>query len=267
MLTALAMTAALAYGPAQTDLKVTNTRTTQGVLGPTRKDDKEPKLLIGDILYLSFDIEGLKVAEDGKIEYSVGMELTNSTGKVLYREEPQPLSIINSLGGSKVPGFVAAQTGTDLSAGKYTLTAIVTDRATKKEVKEKKDFEVLPTQFGLIRVDLSYDEKGALPAPPICVAGQRVQVNFFTTGFERDGKTKQPNLSFKMRVLENGKAVLGKDAAGSITFAPEAYKAIPANFFIYMNRSGKFVVELEALDEVTKKTAKHSFDLTVMDVK
>src|SRR5262245_64656911 len=129
MWTALAMTAVLTSAPGQVgDLTLSNVRPTMGILGGPRKDGDSPKLLPGDAFFISFDIDGLKVAEDGKVQYSVGMEWTNKDGKVVYREEPQSLEIINSLGGSKVPAFVAAQTFPDTPPGEYALKASVKDR-------------------------------------------------------------------------------------------------------------------------------------------
>ena len=97
--------------------------------------------------------------------------------------------------------------------------------------------------------------------------GQRLIVNFFVAGFERDNKNKQPHITFKLRVLENGKPVLGKDAGGEVKNIPDNYKMIPANFFLYLNRSGKFTVELEATDEIAKKKTSQTLDLAVQELK
>src|SRR5262249_39692767 len=144
MWTAIVMTAALASAPQQAGgLSVSNVRRTMGLLGAPHKDGDNPKLVPGDAFFVTFDIENLKVAEDGKVQYSIGMEWTNKEGKVLYAEEAQPLEIINSLGGTRVPGFVAAQTFPETPPGEYTLTAIITDRAANKEIKFSRKFEVV----------------------------------------------------------------------------------------------------------------------------
>lgn len=266
MWSALALTTALTCAAVQDgDLKLTNIRPTMGVLGPPRKDADNPRLLIGDAIFLSFDIEGLKVGPDGVVKYSIGMELRNDKDKLLYREEPQALEAINSLGGDRVPAFVATQTGTDTVPGFYTLKAIVKDLAAGKQKEHVAKFEVVPATFGLVRMHLSYDEKGALPAPPICVAGQRLTLHFFATGFERTNK--QPNISLKMRISQDGKSVLEKDPTGTIKDAPETHKMIYAYFPIFLNRGGKYTVEIEGTDEVSKKTTKQSFDITVYELK
>jgi len=42
---------------------------------------------------------------------------------------------------------------------------------------------------------------------------------------------------------------------------------VPANFAVPLNRPGKFTVELQALDRVSKKTAKLSIPLVVAEQK
>jgi hypothetical protein len=269
MWTALVMTAALSYAPQQAeDLTLTNVRPTTGIFSPARKDADNPKVIPGDVLFYCFDIENLKVAEDGKVKYSVGMEWKNKQGKTLFKAEPQPLDAINSLGGTRAPGFIAAPTTPDTPVGEYTVTATVKDRTSNKEATFTKKFEVVPTAFALVRLVLSIDEAGNLPTPPLAVPGQRLVVNFHVTGFEREKTSKSPNITFKLRVLENGiKPVLGKDAGGSIKDVPENYKMVQANFQLQLNRAGKFTAELEATDEVSKKKSSQTIDILVQELK
>jgi hypothetical protein len=142
----------------------------------------------------------------------------------------------------------------------------VKDLVTKKEATFTKTFEVVPSSFGLVRMALSIDDAGRLPAPPLCVPGQRLFVNFYVTGFDRDKTSKEPHITFKMRVKEKGTAVLGKDSGGAIKDAPEKYKMIQANFQLQLNRPGQFSVELEATDEVAKKSVSYSFNVVVQEL-
>lgn len=266
MLATLAMTAALSFVPQQgAELAVTNERMTYGYLGATRKGDAA-KLLAGDALFVSFDIQNLKVGEAGLVQYEIGMKVTDDKDKLLFSRDPQKQEAYNSLGGNSIPGFAATDIGTDTPPGQYTLTVTVTDRAAKATKELVKKFEVLPPAFGLVRLSMSYDKEGRVPAPPIAVPGQLMLVNCFATGFGRDAK-KLPNLTVKMRITENGKPTLDKDVVGIVKEAPENFKLIPLSFFLYLNRPGKFTVELTATDELTKKEAKQSFDVTVVDAK
>src|SRR5690242_18705476 len=96
----MALAAALAAAPHQAgDLKLTNVRATYGYLGAERKENK---YVPGDICYITFDIENLDVREDGKVRYSMKMELLNPKGKVEFGKEPQELEATNSLGGNRM---------------------------------------------------------------------------------------------------------------------------------------------------------------------
>ncbi len=108
MWTALAITAALSSAAAQTgDFALSNVRPTLGLFGPPRKDADAPKVPAGDVLFFSFDIDNLKVLEDGRVRYGVGMVWTDKEGKVVYSEEPLPLEMIPVLGGARVPALSA----------------------------------------------------------------------------------------------------------------------------------------------------------------
>jgi hypothetical protein len=268
MWTTLAMTAALAFAPAQQgELTLTNIRPTHGLLGPTRKDADDLKLLAGEVIVLSFDIEGLKVAADGEVEYSVAMEVTsNKDNKTLFKKEPEELKAYNILGTSRQPAFASVEIGTDTPPGEYTLTATVSDRAGKTSKKLTKKFEVLPRALGLVRLQLTYPPNGPF-APPVGVPGQTLLVNFGGIGFARDQKSKQPNVVASMRVLENGKPTLEKESSGAVNKLAEEQSVMPLTFVLPLNRSGKFTVELKILDKNTDKTVTQSFDLTVHDMK
>ncbi len=267
MWTTLAMTA-LACAPQQTgELTLTNARPTHGFLGSVRKDADAPKLLPGDAFFISFDIENLKVGEDGRVLYSIGMELTDKNNKVLYKQEPQDQVAYNSLGGSRHPALVATEVGTDTPPGEYTLTGTVTDRAAKVTKKLSRKFEVLPRGFGVVRLGLRFDDKGNVPAPPVGVPGQVMYVNFFAAGFERDPKTKQPKVKASMRVLQDGKPTLEKEVSGVVEQLSADLPFIPMTFVLNLNRSGKFTIELKVTDELGKKTATESFDLNVVEAK
>src|SRR5437667_11929887 len=96
MLATLAMTAALSFAPQQSgELALTNERMTYGYLGATRKGDAAAKLLPGDALFVSFDIENLKVGEAGLVQYSIGMKVTDEKGALLFGRDPQDQEAYN----------------------------------------------------------------------------------------------------------------------------------------------------------------------------
>jgi hypothetical protein len=266
----LAMTAALSFAPQQGKaVSFSNARFTYGILGGTRKDTNSPKFLPGDLVVLSFDMEGLKMGEDGRVLYALGTEVRDKNDKLLFRQEQQELESYYPQGGNRFPAFALTELGTDVQPGEYSITAIVSDRAEKGSQAKRltKKFDVLAAQFGIVSPVLTFHERG-LPAPPLLVPGQRVMVNYGVTGFQRDPKTKQPYVIGSMRILdENKKPTLEKEIRGDVKQYPENSKVIPISFHLLLNRPGKFTIEMKAKDEVAGKSATQTFDIEVVEPK
>jgi hypothetical protein len=269
----LALTAALGSAPAQTaPLTLDNVRETYGILGQRRPD---AKLLPGDVYVVAFDIKNLQVKDDGKVVYSMGMELIDKDKKTQFKKEPKELEAINSLGGSRIPSFALSVIGTDTAPGEYTLIVTVKDHAANKTQTLTRKFEVLKPQFGFVRVGITYDG-GAVPAPTVAVPGQTYWVNFGLVGFEltkdKDPAKQHPNVSVEMRILdlETGKPTLAKSSTGNVTeLSDQQYKTfLPfLPFPINLNRNGKFKIELKATDNLSKKTVVQELEFTVLEVK
>jgi hypothetical protein len=261
MWAALALTTVLNVAPAQLELK--NVRTTYGILGQERKDDE---FLPGDVVVVAFDVEGLKVKPDGRVQYAMGMELTKKgKNKPEFKHEPDDREAMNSLGGSTLPMFVNSVIGTDTAPGEYVLKVTVRDRQVKGSEKVlEKAFKVKKPDLGFVRVRfLSF--RGD-PVPPIAVAGQRIDLNFMLVGIE-SGKDKLPHVSFEMQVLDSaGKSVLEKPFKGDLrddvtkTLGQMTFVPIP----LELNRPGKFKVMLKATDNISKKKTELALDLDVL---
>jgi hypothetical protein len=261
MWTTLALVTALSQAPGQTEaLNLSKQHLTQGVLGAARASDQ---LLPGDWLYIAFDIENVKVEKDGKVRYSMGMDVVDGAGKTWFREEPRDLVAYNSLGGRSLPAIARVEVGLDMPPGQYTVRVQVTDLATKAKKTLQQPFTVLPKRFGLVRLQLTTDHDGLFPVPPLGVPGQPVVVNFAVVGFERDRVKKQPNVTVEMRVESEKNAPTFTGEFNQDVNVP----AVPMQFLLNLNRPGKFTVKLRATDQITKKTEELSFPLTVMELK
>ena len=267
MLGTLVLAASLSLAPHQGgQLKLTNPHATYGFLGPTRPDDK---VLPGDFYFVAFDIEGLDVRDDGTVQYSMGMELLNSKGESQFKKDPQDLESNNSLGGTKMPGVMTAEIGTDTAAGKYTMKVTVTDRRAKKTETLTRDFDVLPKDFGLVRLQLTAVSNNPEPVPNVAVVGQSVLLNCFALNFARDKSTDQPNVAVQITILdEAGKPTLAKPFSDVSKDVPKNMIAIPISLPLHLNRAGKYTVVVEATDKLGKKDpAKLSIPLTVVEQK
>jgi len=276
MWTTLALMSAMNWTPAQAgQLELKNVRVTYGILGQERKDTT---YLPGDLVVLAFDIEGLKVADDGQVKYSMSMELLDSKGKSLFKKDPQDTIAVNTLGKARLPAFALTEVGTDTAPGKYTMNVVVTDVAAKPKasVELKRDFEVKAAQFGIVRPGFMYigsnDKQigGAQIAPPVGVPGQSLLFNFAVVGFDLKGDKMQPNVSVKMEVKdESGEAVLKtpfKGVAKEIDEEAKKLRVIPFQLPMQLNRSGKFKVVVTATDEHTGKSTSQTLELKVVEV-
>lgn len=279
MLTALAMAAVLGGAPAQPgDLKLTNVRTTVGELGPTRPPGA---LLPGDVLFIAFDVEGLTIGADGGAQYSMLMEVTNSSGvrilpdpKLEPNPKPSELREFVPLRGNKMPARAFITVGLDQPAGTYDCKLTISDLKSKATATLNQKFEVAKKEFGIVAVHTSYDARGELSAPNTGQVGQTVYVQFSIASFERDPKTKQPDVKMEFQIYDDkGTPTLGAapkyeplvhiQDAKSAQQVKEGDGAFALQFPLFMNRPGKFTVEMKATDQVSKKTFTYKLPVTV----
>jgi len=281
MWTTLALLSALSGAPAQgAQLELKNPRFTYGILGQERKDST---FLPGDMVVLSFDIEGLKTKDDGTAQYSMGMKLfSHKKNKNVFEKDPQELTVVNSLGGSHQPAFALTNLFSDTEPGDYTIRVDVKDilaNTTAKSLERK--FTVNKVEFGIVRpglvyLDLNENQVGASPvfAPPLVVPGQNLMLHFTTVGFTEAGEKNEPKVSVQVEIQdESGKAVVKNPKSGKATAYPDEnarkLKFLPFQVPVQVNRSGKFKIIITAKDENSsgKSVTFPPLDLTVVDVK
>ena len=264
MLTSTALIAAMAFAPGQGGLTLSNARVTFGELGSTRPD---VKFLPNDIFFISFDIDGIKIDENGRVRYSMAMEVVDKDNKVIFKQQPIDREDFVPLGGSKLPARAFVTLMPDQTDGAYTCRVTVTDRSTKASQTIEQKFEVLKKDFGIVVVYTSADGKGEIPTPQIGAAGQLIFVHFAVCGFSRDAKTKQPNVTVEMVVLaRDGGATLPKPSTFTVDReVAQTDTVIPLRSALPLNRAGDFTVELKAVDNVSKgKPVKVSFPIRVV---
>lgn len=269
MLTTMAVTLALATLPGQTtgNLKLTNIRLTVGELGPTRDSSK---LLPGDVLFIAYDIDGLTIDERGIARYSMAMEVTDAAGKLIFRQDPRESEDFVPLRGNRLPARAYITVGLDQPPGSYNCKLTVTDPKTKASSSITVKFDVVKKDFGIVAVFTSHDAEAKLSAPTTGFVGQTIYINFSIASFERSPKTNQPDVEIQFQVYdEKGTPILDKplkqvqDAMSPILVKP-ADGAFALQFPLFMNRPGKFVVELTAEDRVAKKRSSYKLPVTVL---
>ena len=262
MLTSVALFAALTMTPGQgAGITLSNPRITYGELGANRPDNK---LLPGDIFFLSFDIDGIKVSDAGRVKYSMAMEVTDAAGKSVFSQPAVERDDFMPLGGTKLPARAFVFIGPQQPTGTYNCKVTVTDQSNKEAPVSKsidQKFEVLTKGFGIVQLYAAADQDGKIPAPLVGVAGQALFVHFAVTEFGRDPGSKQPNMTIEMVVYDKDRQpTLAKptvkqvpdEADGKVD---EKATGVPMRFLVPLNREGGFLIQLKATDNVTKKTS------------
>ena len=132
----------LLLAPAQgtgTGLQLSNVRNTYGELGGTRPDGK---FLPGDVVFIGFDIDGITVDDQGRVQYRMAMEVIDKNNKPIFKQDPSDKVDFVPLGGKKLPARAFVTIGLDQEPGMYTLKLVVTDTASKATQTLSKPFEV-----------------------------------------------------------------------------------------------------------------------------
>lgn len=258
--------AASALLPAQGgQISLANVRATHGILGPTRADSK---VMPGDSVFICFDIEGVKSDADGNVHYSMGTEVSDRSGKVLFKQDPRDQKVPVSLGGERVSAYARVDVGLEQPAGEYTVKVKVSEHAGGKAESLSKTFEVLPRGFALVRLAVTHDSEGVLPVVA-AGHGQGVWLQFGVVGFTRPAAGKGPDVALEMQVADaDGKPTLARPVSAVLN-QPLADTAalLPVRLPLSLNRPGKFTVEVTATDRASGKTAKLSFPLVVVESK
>jgi hypothetical protein len=216
---------------------------------------------------LCFDIEGISVDDDGKVRYSTVLEVNDASGKVLFKQAPQKSEAKMSLGGNRVPAYAQISVGLNTPPGDYGCKITVKDLISGKEKSITRSAKVAAKDFALVRTAVSVDLDGQYPVI-VYASGQGIWVSCSAVGFERDRTSKQPNVQFEIRVLdERGEPIHRKPTINSVNKdVLEQASAVPMAFPLSLNRPGKFTVELLANDQISGKKAKTSFPITVQSV-
>jgi hypothetical protein len=257
--------AALALAPAQPSggLELKNVRLTVGELGPTRPNSK---LLPGDLLFIGYDIDGLTIGPDGVAKYTMAMEVLDAAGKPIFKQDPRELMDFVPLRGNRIPARAFVTIGLDQEPGAYSCRITVTDPARKASNSLTVKFEVLKRDFGVVAVYTTHDEQGAISAPATGLVGQTIFIQFSVANFQRDPKTKQPNVEFEFNVLdEKGQPTLGQAGKHAQSAGvPEDKGAFAMRFPLFMSRPGKFTFTVKATDKVANKTATYELPVTIL---
>jgi len=242
-------------------LEISNVLPRYGPYGATRPN---LKCLPKDVIIITYDLAGLTVDKSGKAKYTTLLEILNDKQKVIFSNETTPEPKLQ-LGGGKMPGELNVQVGAKQAKGNYTIRITVTDLLDKNKANAGKTFsypyEVLPDTFGL----------AAVRAPAFGVVGTRYAPEFALANWTLD-KKNQPKGEVSIRVLDAKGAevdfVKHSLPAYLLDLPPidlTEVNAVPFSHLIYLNRPGRFTVEISAEDKLGNTKVQMSYPFTVID--
>ncbi|MCI0376713.1 MAG: hypothetical protein L0215_03830 [Gemmataceae bacterium] len=247
----------LAVGQASA-LEFKNIRPCYGSLGATRTD---VKCLPGDVLYMTYDIEGLALdPKTGRANYITTLELLDKA-KTSTNKWDTPNNAAPHLGGTRMPGDLHLILPRNQAPGKYFIKLTVQDRLAKESKSFLYEFEVVASTFGFIGIS----------AQAVGFPGQPYSAQFAIVDMSLDAK-KVPNVDIMMRVLDSKQkpvappifSNLPKDLPEEIDLTKGNF--VPMQFPIYLNRTGSFFIEIMARDKIANKTIELRYPLTVLDL-
>ncbi|MSR31691.1 MAG: hypothetical protein EXR99_09320 [Gemmataceae bacterium] len=246
----IALAACLAIFQPPPAMEFLNVRTPLGLYGANRPDPR--RFLPGDNFILAFDLSGLKITDPGRALFSLEGELFDSTGKSVFKAAPKETESFSPLGGNRVPAYAAVNINPNYPPGKYLYKLTATDLLEKKSATLSYPLEIMAKSLGFILWHMTYEDN--FPAPPMAVPGQVLILRYCVIGFETDPKTRKPNLSFSMRILdEAGQPTLAKPFIGEAKDISEEFKDIlPITFPIRPNKPGKYKIEVTLVDNLTR---------------
>ncbi len=258
------LTCLLAMLPEQSGkISIENPRLLYGVPGLPRASNK---FAHGDNFYLAFDIKGVKSDAEGKVSYSLLTEVMVD-GRLEFKHESKDIDAIDSLGGNVLPGFSQLNIGLDQPDGKYTVKVTATEKKTKATASVVQEFILSKAELGIVRIRTTADRDEKV-ATAIFSTGEDLWLNLSIVGFARD-KAKQPNLKISMEILDSdGKPTVQKPPVAEISKGvAEDLDLLPLQFYVSLNRAGKFTIKLKVMDQVSGKSSSLELPLEVTQVK
>jgi hypothetical protein len=217
------------------------------------------KIMGPDFIFITYEVDGLKPhSKTGKLSFTSTLELIDAAGKQLFSKET-PSEILPQLGSAQVPGEVNIEIPPSQKPGKYKIKMTVYDKEGKDSKAFEYPFDVLDPAFGMVGVQ----------APSFGLIGTYHTTRFGLVNMKLDDK-KLCKVDLLMRVLDDTGKELSKIESKFPRDLPpdiELDKAnlLPCDYPIYLNRVGRFTIEVSAKDVAGGGTLSLSYPFRVID--
>jgi hypothetical protein len=239
--------------PAWAELEIRDITPTYGPLGPARPSLAVPA---GDELFFRYTITGVRADAAGRADGELRVQVTGPGGQGVL-DDNRPINGLLALGGQTLPGTASVTFGLDTPAGDYTVTVTFRDKLGAASASFTRKVTCTEPAFALVRLRLSHDEAGAIPAAG-GLMGQTLHVHCKAVGFDRAKAKVRVVIALQTADAEGRplmprpiRAQLATDDAGQIA----QLRSVDFSASLVLNRAGKYSLHLTATDEVSGKKA------------
>ena len=229
--------------------------------------ERPTEVFPGDTFYVKARLSGIATQSDGKPNGFIVA--------ALYRPAPNTVPVfqlprydINDkiiLGGDSTTQFLHFYLPRDIDPGKYFIRVYVSDEISGENTIKELPFDVLPrTAFGVINLAYCHDSNHLIPACVTITVGEVIYLNANFVGF--DTATGETHVTCKLTILDTNKTVVFEAEEFDVRRpAPAVESAIPVNYILKIDRAGKFMVKLEATDQIAKKSVEYRMPLIAVE--
>jgi hypothetical protein len=241
-------------------------RLTYGPYGPPRPDNRVQP---GEEIFLDLVARGAGKDAQGNVDYSIAGELIDPHGQKRAELAPVPFRGPLAPGGSAFNGWTSFELASRQPPGEYRAKARVTDHISGRVVNFEHAVYVLKPEFGAVRLRLTHDKNGKLPAGSYLTIGQeffiqmrivnfehsdgRIQVSVAVSARDRDGKD---TMLTPMKPLTIDQKV--EDAFTYFDLSSGSLRTIMA---------GEIVITVELEDEIGGKKAKYELPVVIQPLR
>jgi hypothetical protein len=237
------------------------------------------QLLPGDMLFMTYEIEGLKLdPKTGKANYVTILELYEGPyvqgKKPILSEKTPNEGVIPQLGGNRMPGDLHVIMGPKQAPGGYTLKLTVHDKNDPNPQTAAKaflyPFNVVKESFGMV----------AVTADAVGFLGRFYVPRFALINMTLDAK-KQPDVEVAFKIYDQSRQQVsptayrllprdlpeGKDEKGQKLPPVDLEKAnfVEVAYPVYLNKVGTYTMDITATDKLGKRVSRVTYTFTVVD--
>src|SRR5260370_28390145 len=175
----LALLLAATAAPAKVEIQ--NIKAAYGPLGPERKTLEVQPF---DDLLLRFTVSGLKCDDEGKMDVTEVLKLTDADGKVIL-ENKLPIKDVLPLGGNRMNLDAHLNLGDKIPEGAYTFSITVKDNLADESVSFERKVTATAPSFSIVSPEFFYDAENKVFAPAGGVVGQKLYFRMKGGGIDK----------------------------------------------------------------------------------